>query len=206
MIRALTASLFALSLGPANPPAAEPTPVPVHAGASSDDFGPYGEQIFFAVLQGLYRDGIPNDLVDRIIRIDEDTKYPANFVWACPVCMPAFEAFRLYRGRPKFQNKEHTDTFGPGLPKDQVERITAVDQAVSQPAIEELIQGWMDRRMDELRLTAAERAEWQKEMEKRRKEGMTHLDRYKELSLGGSYAGMKTCPICEGANGACKKR
>jgi hypothetical protein len=197
IIRALAASLFALSLGPANPPAAV---------AASDAFERQGQQIFFAVLEGLYQDGVPNDLVDKIIAIDEQTKYPVNFVWACPVCMPAYEAFRLYRGRPQFNDKAHRDTFGPGLPKDQVERLTAVDQAVSQRAIEELIQGWMDRRMDELRLTPDERGEWRKEMEKRRKEGMSYLQNYKELGLGGSYAGMKTCPICEGANGACRAR
>jgi len=195
LIRALAASFLALSLSPA------PPSVP-----GRDALDSHGQQIFFAVLQGLYRDGVPNDLVDRIIRIDEQTRYPANFVWACPVCMPAYEAFRLYRGRPAFNDKGQRDTFGPGLPKDQVEKLTAVDQAVSQLAIEELIQGWMDRRMDELRLTADERAEWRMEMEKRRKEGMTYLDMYKDQGLGGSYAGMKTCPVCEGANGACKAR
>ena len=199
-IRALAVSFLALSLSPVR----EHSQVPV--GSVPQAYDAAGQQIFFAVLEGLYRDGVSDDLVDRIVAMDEQTNYPANFVWACPVCMPAYEAFTVYRGRSKFHDKEHSDTFGPGLPKDQVERLTAVDLAVSQRALQDLVQGWMDRRMDELRLTADERAEWRAEMEKRRKQGMSYLERYQEAGLGGSYAGMKTCPICEGANGACRAR
>jgi hypothetical protein len=43
-------------------------------------------------------------------------------------------------------------------------------------------------------------------MEIRRKQGMTYLDGYQRAGLGGSYASMKTCPICEGANGASRAR
>ena len=200
IIRALALSLLALSLSPGG----HDTQVPLETVPQNLDA--HGQQIFFAVLEGLYRDGVPSDLVDRITAIDDQTHYPRNFVWACPVCMPAYEAFCVYRARPGFHDKEHSDTFGPGLPKEQVERLAAVDLAVSQRAIEELIQNWMDRRMDELRLTADERTEWRNEMAKRRKLGMTYLEGYRNAGLGGSYAGMKTCPICEGANGACRAR
>ena len=160
----------------------------------------YEQQIFFAVLEGLYADGVSNEVVDKIVAIDDQTKYPANFVWACPVCMPAYNAFRVYRGRPAFQEyKVHRDTFGPGLPPALVERLTAVDQMVSQKALEELISTWMDRRMESLRLNDDERQEWRTVMEELRKKGMGYLDGYRN-SLGGSYASMKTCPICEGAN------
>src|SRR5947207_11898373 len=55
--------------------------------------------VFFAVLEGLYRDGVSNDDVDRIIppgKNGKDTFDPEHFVYACPLCHPAFEAFRLY--------------------------------------------------------------------------------------------------------------
>src|SRR5688572_10638658 len=61
-----------------------------------------GQLIFFAVLEGLYRDGVINGDVDLIIPPGEGGK-PAfdqeTFVYACPLCHPAFEAFRLYRQR-----------------------------------------------------------------------------------------------------------
>ena len=152
------------------------------------------------MLEGLYRDGVSNEVVDKLIAIDEQTKYPANFVWACPACMPAYNAFRVYRARPEFLgDKGQRDTFGPGLPPAQIERLTAVDLPVSQKALEELIETWMKRRMEALRLTESERTEWRIQMEERRKQGMNYLEGYRK-SLGGSYASMKTCPICEGAN------
>src|SRR4029077_3675969 len=75
--------------------------------------------VFFAVLEGLYRDGVANSDVDLIIppgpngqpRFD-----PEHFVYACPLCHPAFEAFRLYRQRDDFFGlKAPVNTFGPGL-------------------------------------------------------------------------------------------
>lgn len=195
--QAIVASILVLSPAPQTAPSAPP---------AGEIFGAHGQQIFFAVLEGLYRDGVSNEVVDKIIAIDDQTQYPANFVKACPACTPAYEAFCVYRGRPAFHLKLAIDTFGPGLPPDQVERLTAVDLAVSQLALEQLIQGWMERRMSALRLTDDERAEWRMEMEERRKAGMEWLDRYQQMGLGGSYASMKTCPSCEGANGACKAK
>src|SRR5437660_7208174 len=71
--------------------------------------------VFFAVLEGPYRDGVSNEVVDSIIpgkgRFD-----PEHFVYACPICHPAFEAFRLYRQREDFYGlKAPVNTFGPGL-------------------------------------------------------------------------------------------
>ena len=171
----------------------------------AEDPGPsradrYEQHIFFAVLEGLYADGVSNEVVDAIVAIDEETKYPANFVWSCPVCMPAYHAFRLYRLRPDFQEKTARDTFGPGLPPATVARLTSDDLMIRQPALEKLIETWMNRRMESLRLTDAERQEWRLVMEEMRKKGMSFLQSYREEGRGGTYAKMKTCPICEGAN------
>lgn len=198
--RALVASLLSLALVPQSGLPAKSQPPRAPAGVVPVRADPYEQHIFFAILEGLYQDGVSNDVVDKIIVIDDQTKYPANFVWACPVCMPAYNAFHLYRGRPSFHEKMPRDTFGPGLAPALVERLTAVDLAVTQAALEELIEGWMNRRMDSLRLTDGERADWRMEMEKRRKEGMSYLEGYRKAGLGGSYAWMKTCPMCEGAN------
>src|SRR2546429_752891 len=58
--------------------------------------------VFFAVLEGLYRDGVSNDTVDLIIPPGANGAArfePEHFVYACPLCHPAFEAFSLYRHR-----------------------------------------------------------------------------------------------------------
>jgi hypothetical protein len=197
-------ALLAFSIGP-SPQEAPPPAFPLNP--AMEIWGEPGMQIFFAVLEGLYRDGVSNEVVDAVVRIDEQTNYPANFVWACPLCMPAYNAFLVYRGRREFTGmKLRRDTFGPGLAPERAERLLAVDSAVAQVALEDLILDWMDRRMDALRLTEEERAAWRSEMEIRRKQGMTYLDGYQRAGLGGSYASMKTCPICEGANGASRAR
>src|SRR5215475_5620678 len=61
--------------------------------------------VFFAVLEGLYRDGVTNTDVDLIIPSGDDGKSKfdlEHFVYACPLCHPAYEAFRLYRHRDMF--------------------------------------------------------------------------------------------------------
>ena len=37
---------------------------------------------------------------------DPEHGLPANFVWGCPICMPAYEAFLTYRARPALQVTE----------------------------------------------------------------------------------------------------
>jgi hypothetical protein len=75
--------------------------------------------VFQAVLEGLYTDGVSNDIVDCILGVDARSKklgFDAHFVYCCPLCHPAYEAFRLYRLRPDFYGrKQQLDTFGPGL-------------------------------------------------------------------------------------------
>src|SRR5437764_8609195 len=73
--------------------------------------------VFFAVLEGLYRDGVRNADVDLIVPPGKNgPKFDLeNFVYACPLCHPSYEAFRLYRQRePIYGLKAPVDTFGAG--------------------------------------------------------------------------------------------
>jgi hypothetical protein len=187
IVRALVASFLALAVVSGDP-------------RKESKADPYEQHIFFAILEGLYADGVSNEVVDEVVAIDPVTKYPANFVWACPACMPAYNAFLAYRARPGFRGyKLPRDTFGAGLAPEVASKLTSDDLQVRQGELEKLIRTWMERRMENLRLTDEERREWRSEMEMRRKEGMGHLDSYRKI-VGSSYASMKTCPICEGAN------
>lgn len=162
----------------------------------------YEQGIFFAVLEGLYSDGVQNEVVDRLGEIDPATGYPANFVYACPICMPVLRALQVYRSRPVFLgSKTHQDTFGPGLEESVRAEILSEDRTRSREAIEKLVQRWIERRLDRQALTEAERTAWRIAMEEGRKRGMQTLQSYRRL--GGSYAVMKECPACEAGNGAC---
>ena len=73
--------------------------------------------VFFAVLEGLYRDGVQNEIVDAIIGekiLKKDDKVKAHFVFRCKLCHATYEAFRTYRNRPAFMQAKGVSTFGKG--------------------------------------------------------------------------------------------
>jgi hypothetical protein len=151
--------------------------------------------VFFAVLEGLYRDGVSNEVVDSIIpgkgRFDLE-----HFVYACPICHPAFEAFRLYRQRENFYGlKAPVNTFGLGLDHAVTVRLQSHDPEERRKGIEELINRWVKQRLDMMRLSEAERQAITREMEQGRKEGMN--------ALKGATQTRTNCPICDGGFGAC---
>jgi hypothetical protein len=193
------AMLLALALGTSSSPVgggANCQNPPVAQRAATD----YELELFLAVLEGLYEDGVSNEAVDAITVRDSQHGYPANFVWSCPVCMPAYRAFMTYRARPHFDWIKGSQDFGPGLGAAQVAALTTGEFAARQQALMTLVGRWVERRMTRLRLTPEENAAWKLEMEQRRKKGMALLADYKSGGLGGSYAEMKDCPLCDGAN------
>lgn len=197
MLAASGAGLFTWRDAPVDP--AEPQ-VTVNT-----DRAVYEQEIFLAVLEGLYRDGVQNAAVDAIVAEDPRSGYPVNFVYACPICTPALNAFLAYRARPGFYEDKHgRDAFGSGLAPERVARLTSTDGVDRQAAIRDLIEGWIAQRLEAKRPTNAERAAWLAEMDQRRKEGMSYLERYREEGIPG-YATMEACPFCDGAQAACMR-
>jgi hypothetical protein len=161
-------------------------------------------ELFFATLEGLYRDGVQKEVVDVLLAMDPRTGWPVDFVYACPICMPILDALRVYQGRPGFLgDKLERSAFGDGLDEQWVWRLTNPDAAIRHPALQELLEGWISARLDSKRLTVAEREAWQRAMEEGRKLGMMQLGQYQESGVP-AYFGMKRCPSCDAANGACE--
>ena len=167
---------------------------------------PSGQLIFFAVFEGLYRDGVTNSDVDLIIPPGErgqPTFDKEIFVYACPLCHPAFEAFRLYRQRDRIYGlKGEFNTFGPGLDETIRARLRSQNSDERRKAVEQLISRWVSQRLEMMRCTDAEREAITREMERGRKEGMGGL---KNLVQGGQVNQSRTnCAICDGSFGGCK--
>jgi hypothetical protein len=185
-------SVIALTLGAGTPPTTNAQTPWVQSRAS--------QLVFFAVLEGLYRDGLSNDLVDLIIPPGESGKGrfdPEHFVYACPLCHPAFEGFRLYRQREEFFGlKARVDTFGPGLDDAFKVRLSSQDAGQRRKGIEELINRWVSQRLDLMRLSKPEREAITREMAQGRKQGMNGLKQASQTRTN--------CPICDGSFGACK--
>jgi hypothetical protein len=168
--------------------------------------GDVTEGIFFAVLEGCYEDGATTELVDAMRAAEPKSGYPANFVHACPICMPVLCALDLYAARQPFRSsKTRGDTFGTGVEPALVTRILGSDAADRRVAIETLVGRWIRRWLDAHRLTEAERAAWATEFAKGRKIGMEFLEAYRRAFPDAGFDAMKTCPACEAANGACRR-
>jgi hypothetical protein len=164
------------------------------------------EGIFFAVLEGCYQDGATTELVDAMRAAEPKSGYPANFVYACPICMPVLSALDLYVARSAFRGtKTDADTFGTGVEPALVKRILGSDAADRRVAIETLVGRWIRRWLDAHRLTDAERAAWATEFANGRKIGMEYLEAYRRAFPDAGFDAMKTCPACEAANGACRR-
>ena len=176
--------------------------------------------LFAAILEGLYTDGVQNDVVDMVLGTARDNQtapagFSMHFVVGCPLCTPAYDAFQTYRAREallcmqvkKAALREHQkDTFGQGLSKEMRDRILSADAETRLSAMAELTQRWVDRRLRSMRLTADERAAWLRILAEGRKQGMDRLEsNNKRVSASGGKSPaykMTACAFCDGAVGA----
>jgi hypothetical protein len=168
--------------------------------------------VFFAVLEGLYIDGVSDADVDAILAIDPKTKqarFEEHFVAQCPLCHPAFDAFVLYRSRrdfsQQFKDGHWKNSFGKGLDPVLSKKLHSDNKAEQLEAIQKLVDTWVRRRLDSMRLSPEEQVAWSKALEDGRRQGM---DRLRQMQGGGgnnAYTDWKGCAICDGAAGACKK-
>ena len=162
--------------------------------------------VFFSVLEGLYDDGVSNKTVDLVIRQDPTTGGAMHFVPGCPLCMPALDAFRAYRRRPGFSMKGTGDTFGSGLEPELLSEFKSEQMEDRVEAVYVLVQRYVRRRLDEMRLTSDERRRWLRGMAERRKKGMYMLKVLQEAGTAGAFTGMKRCGVCDAARGACEEK
>ena len=164
--------------------------------------------IFHSVLEGLYEDGVATEDVERILMRRENEEY-FHFIYSCPVCMPSVWAFDTYRLRPEYFHcvKSGDSTFGWGLEKKIRQDLHSDDVKRRLSAINTLIDRWIHRRMDRLRLTKEERADLSERLEDKRQQGMGMLKTFRAESSVGYYAPAYAghddweCAVCNGSVG-----
>lgn len=164
--------------------------------------------VFFAVLEGLYRDGIDNDVVDAVLGDikevkdeGDDSKIKTHFVFRCELCHATYEAFRTYRARPIFMQSGGKSTFGEG--KTDAKLVADLRSKVAQErvyAMGKLVRPWIMHRIEETRKTDEEKMKMKKGFEKFAREGgdlLGDLRRNDELYLDWDFYG--SCQACEAA-------
>jgi len=160
--------------------------------------------VFFAVLEGLYRDGIQNEIVDAIIGekiLKKDDKVKTHFVFRCKLCHATYEAFRTYRNRMPFMQAKGTSTFGKGVDLAQLKKLRSNDARTRIYAMGAMVRPWIMHRIKETRKTPEEKTAMKKQFTKYAQEGSDLLRTHKRAKdgfyLDWSFYG--SCQACEAA-------
>jgi hypothetical protein len=194
-ILTLAATALFAALLPLPRPLAQDPDVPGRPGGSGT--------IFYAVLEGLYDEGVATEDVDILLHQDPATLQFSYFVHGCPLCMPAIDALQLYRGRPEFYGrKEKSDTFGTGLPAKEREALRSGDAPARLQVLHDFMERCMKRKLASLRLTRAESEQWQLVLKEMSEKGSAMLKAEQEHGRAGALAGAKGCSVCKGMNDA----
>lgn len=119
--------------------------------------------VFHAVLEGLYEDGVPTAIVERILGAqDRDEEHPMRcFVFRCKLCHAVYEAMALYRRRPAFNGGGGADTFGVfASDPAQAKLLANSDTGLGSLDMGKLIQPWIKRKLLASGSTPAKCARW----------------------------------------------
>ena len=179
------------------------------------DFDEATRFIFFGVLEGLYENGVSNKDVDQILLKKEGQCYD-HFIYSCPICNATIWALQTYRARPTefYGLKTTVSTFGPGISETQHQQLYSDDPHQRLTVINQLMQGWMTKRMDKLNLNEHERTVLLEKLEKKRKDGMYALESFRKYEHGPdfgvakaapAYVDLEECAVCNGAVGKVMK-
>ena len=167
---------------------------------------PVCQMVFFAVLEGLYTDGVPDDVVDAVV--PREGKLAKNFIPECPICHPVYEAFALYQKRPTFAGDGKQNTFGSGGLSAEIanalkskELPTRVKQGISP-----LVQKYVSARLAKMNLSPEQKQEWDAKLRERAGQGGKLYSAYRFTpagkELGWNFYG--GCGACGGTEAACK--
>lgn len=161
-----------------------------------------GQFVFFAVLEGLYRDGVSSEVVNLIVNParDMDNQVKHAFVFQCDICHAAYEAFVLYSRRQTFQNSAGRDTFGKGVDARIVEGLKSAEAIKRVYALGGLIRPWIAARVKLLKLSREKQDELVGTLLKFKEEANAKLRKLrKDDPLYKDWTFYGGCQACEAA-------
>lgn len=138
--------------------------------------------LYFAVYEGLWEDGADAALI-RSLRVKQDE----HFVVKCYICNAVRHAFDAYAAAPNALFGDMGK--GTGLPKEIHDDLKDAKRETRLRGLERLVERYISRRYERLRMTEEEKAAMKARLEEERKFAMS----VKENSFG------EFCPSCEGA-------
>ena len=160
--------------------------------------------VFFAVLEGLYRDGVQNEIVDAIIgdKVEKkEDKVKTHFVFRCELCHATYEAFRTYRNRPAFMDAKGASTFGKGADLKLLKDLRSKDARKRVYTMGALVRPWIMHRIEQTRKTPAEKTAMKKKFAEYAQYGAKMLNAHRKAK-DGFYLDWRfygSCQACEAA-------
>lgn len=150
--------------------------------------------VFFTVLEGLYRDGVPSEVVDLVIGRVERNSVEKRFVFRCKLCHASYEAFALYQRRPEFSGTNGLNTIGAKpIAEDVMKslREDAGDREFGQ-AFSTIIQPWIKQKLLSMDLSD--------------REMIGKIEKFAKLAQEGNalITGYKSCQACDAIEEASK--
>ncbi len=180
----------------------------------------YYRLIFFAVLEGLYEEGLVDSQIETLLERagTKPAQLYRNFIFACPICEPARTAIELYQARPVLSSwkipRAQITTFGKGPSREIQTLLESKKVGDHRTALRLLVEKWTTQKLNSMNLTEQEKSEWRTGLAERKKAGMQRLHEQQTSSFSSpewskvqleAYGDEKGCSICEGAASAGEK-
>lgn len=225
MLAAAAVWMLPAATAPGDDRAAAPAPPAAKAAAPlqppTQDWrsDPACQLVFFAVLEGLYADGVPDEVVDLIVppaeknaktgeAKDGDSSVKQCFVFRCPLCHAAYEAFVLYQRRQGFNGSgEAKSTFGKDFDRNIIEQLKSDKPATRVYAMGRMIRPWIKKRMDLMRMGETEQKALLDKLLKYAADGDALFQKYRgqRWSVYSEWMFYGGCQACEAAKEVAKE-
>ena len=182
-------------------------------GKSVEDWrnDPVCQEVFFAVLEGLYRDNVSLEIVESIIgppavkdnEVSLKKRIQRSFVVGCPLCEPTFHAFLAYQSH-RIQAKSFAFSGGKtNISAEQAKPLLSDRNLIRLMAMKNLIGGWLTRKFADSNLEPEQIARWSKRAKMRADEGIQLLGNL--IEQDPSYQDWSTyfgCAACKAVSGS----
>lgn len=171
---------------------------------------PACQLVFFAVLEGLYTDGVPDEVVDLVVppKDGKDDSVERCFVFRCPMCHAAYEAFVLYQRRQAFSgSNEAKSTFGKDFDLTICDSLKSDSAPTRVKAMGNLIRPWIDRKINSLEMTDVTRDALVAKMLQYAEEGnrLFQARRADPTSIYHEWTFYGGCQACEAAQAVARR-
>jgi hypothetical protein len=156
--------------------------------------------VYFAVLEGLYDQSIPDAVIAKVL-VNDNQGRPVSFILGCPICHPVYDAFQTYRTRPSFFKSDRRD-FSTTDQQDElhneIKMLNSEKPMERTAAVGRLVRRWVQIALAKQNLSSAEMGRWATRLKAMSEVGQSKLSEHQRNGVE-AYKLMWSCMLCDGA-------